>query len=163
MKLTAAPEKTTRYALWNGYIQYNTCYKHVQHMEPQLWRFPHWFLRIPVRNLCSQFRRFTGPRPGPISKIFCGCSLTFQGSVCSCWQSAWGLSADSSILQWKIRGDGWTSVNPAERWHNITPCKFHAGLTLYVLNFAEGTQTYIYILCHYSTLIWHMYLKSFLK
>ena len=31
-------------------------------------------------------------------------------------------------------------------------------LTLYVLNFAEGTLIYIYILCHYSTLIWHMYL-----
>ena len=36
-------------------------------------------------------------------------------------------------------------------------------LTLYVLNFAEGTQTYIYILCHYSTLIGHRYLKSLLK
>ena len=28
-------------------------------------------------------------------------------------------------------------------------------LTLYVLNFSEGTKTYIYILCHCSTLIWH--------
>ena len=26
-------------------------------------------------------------------------------------------------------------------------------LTLYVLNLSEGTETYIYILCHYSTLI----------
>ena len=37
-----------------------------------------------------------------------------------------------------------------------------APLTLYVVNFSEGTQTYIYILCHYSTLIFHRYLKSFL-
>ena len=36
-------------------------------------------------------------------------------------------------------------------------------LTLYVLNFAEGTQAYIYILYHYSTLISHRYLKSFLR
>ena len=34
---------------------------------------------------------------------------------------------------------------------------------IYVLIFSEGTKTYIYILCHYSTLIWHRYLKSFLK
>ena len=27
-------------------------------------------------------------------------------------------------------------------------------LTLYVLNFSEKMETYIYILCHYSTLIW---------
>ena len=27
-------------------------------------------------------------------------------------------------------------------------------LTLYVLNFSKATQTYIYILCHFSTLIW---------
>ena len=39
---------------------------------------------------------------------------------------------------------------------------FHC-LTLYVLNFSEGTKTYICILCHPSTLIWHRYLKSFLK
>ena len=37
------------------------------------------------------------------------------------------------------------------------------GLTLYVLNFSEERLTYIYILCHYSTLIKHRYLKSFLK
>ena len=36
-------------------------------------------------------------------------------------------------------------------------------LTLYVLNFSEGTLTYICILCHFSTLIWHRYLKSFPK
>ena len=36
-------------------------------------------------------------------------------------------------------------------------------LTLYELNFAEGSYAYIYISCHYSTLIWHRYLKSFLK
>ena len=35
-------------------------------------------------------------------------------------------------------------------------------LTIYMLNFSEGTLTYVYILCHYSTLIWHGYLKSFL-
>ena len=29
--------------------------------------------------------------------------------------------------------------------------------------FFRGTKTYIYILCHYSILIWHRYLKSFLK
>ena len=28
-------------------------------------------------------------------------------------------------------------------------------LTLYVLCFSEGTKTYIYILCHSSTLTWH--------
>ena len=28
-------------------------------------------------------------------------------------------------------------------------------LTLYMLTFSEGTKTYIYILCHYSALIWH--------
>ena len=36
-------------------------------------------------------------------------------------------------------------------------------LTLYVLNFSQGTETYIYILCHSSKLIWHRKLKSFLK
>ena len=36
-------------------------------------------------------------------------------------------------------------------------------LTLYVLNFSEVTKTYIYILCHSSTLTWHRLLKSFLK
>ena len=36
-------------------------------------------------------------------------------------------------------------------------------LTLYMLHFSEWTWTCIYILCHSSTLIWHMYLKSFLK
>ena len=30
-------------------------------------------------------------------------------------------------------------------------------------NFSEGTKTYIYILCHFSTLTWHSLLKSFLK
>ena len=33
--------------------------------------------------------------------------------------------------------------------------------TFHVLHFSEGTETYIYILCNYSTLIWHGYLKSF--
>ena len=32
-----------------------------------------------------------------------------------------------------------------------------------MLNCSEGTKTYVYILCHYSTLIWHRYLNSFLK
>ena len=36
-------------------------------------------------------------------------------------------------------------------------------LTLHVLNFSEGTKTYIYILYHSSTLTWHRELKSFLK
>ena len=36
-------------------------------------------------------------------------------------------------------------------------------LTLYMLNFSEGTKTYIYILYHYSTLIWLGQLESFLK
>ena len=35
-------------------------------------------------------------------------------------------------------------------------------LTLYVLNFAEETLIFIYILCRYSTLTSHSYLKSFL-
>ena len=37
--------------------------------------------------------------------------------------------------------------------------KWVTNLTLYVLNFSEGTKTYIYILCHSSTLIWHRYLN----
>ena len=36
-------------------------------------------------------------------------------------------------------------------------------LTFYVLNFSEITKTYICILCHSSTLIWHRYLKYFPK
>ena len=36
-------------------------------------------------------------------------------------------------------------------------------LTLCVLNFADGTKTYIYILCHYSTLTRHEQLKYFIK
>ena len=36
-------------------------------------------------------------------------------------------------------------------------------LTLCVLNFADGTKTYIYILCHYSTLTRHEPLKYFIK
>ena len=43
----------------------------------------------------------------------------------------------------------------------ITTFNFH--LTLYVLNFLEGTQTYIYILCHSSTLIRHRLLKFLLE
>ena len=42
-------------------------------------------------------------------------------------------------------------------------CDRNEVLTLYVLNFSEGTKTYIYIFCHSSTLIWHRYSKSFLK
>ena len=33
-------------------------------------------------------------------------------------------------------------------------------LTLYVLNFAEETKIYIYILCHSSALISHRYISS---
>ena len=36
-------------------------------------------------------------------------------------------------------------------------------LTLYVLNFSEGTKTYIYISCHSSTFTWHRWLKSLPK
>ena len=36
-------------------------------------------------------------------------------------------------------------------------------LTLFVLNFSEKKYTYIYMLCHYSTVIWHRYLKPFLE
>ena len=58
---------------------------------------------------------------------------------------------------------------------NLVECQFHCHklnqswlivnlmLILYALNFSEERWTYIYILCHYSTLIWHRYLKSFLK
>ena len=34
-------------------------------------------------------------------------------------------------------------------------CSAQHVLTLYVLNFSVGTKTYIYILCHSTTLIWH--------
>ena len=36
-------------------------------------------------------------------------------------------------------------------------------LTICVLFLSNGTQTYIYILCHSSKMIWHRQLKSFLK
>ena len=32
-------------------------------------------------------------------------------------------------------------------------------LTLYVLNFSEGTKTYIYVLCNSSSLTWHRWLN----
>ena len=35
--------------------------------------------------------------------------------------------------------------------------------TLYVQNFSGEHKTYIYILCHSSTLIWHRWLKPYLK
>ena len=33
---------------------------------------------------------------------------------------------------------------------------FSDTLTLYMLNFSVGTKTYIHILCHSSTLTWHI-------
>ena len=54
-----------------------------------------------------------------------------------------------------------TILNAKLHFH---PYKFAwlRAFTLYVLNFSEGTKTYIYILCHSSTLVWHRYLKFFL-
>ena len=56
----------------------------------------------------------------------------------------------------------WHHCNETTDWIKV---KFDgpAWLSLYVLNLSEGTLTYIYILCHSSTLIWHRWLKSFLK
>ena len=60
------------------------------------------------------------------------------------------------------------SVNSQEKWIKflfrevsgqlfiicVHPIWLISSLTLYVLNFSEGTKTYIYILCHSSTLTW---------
>ena len=45
---------------------------------------------------------------------------------------------------------------------DCTSYRWYFYFTLCVLNFSEGTKTYIYIFCHSSTLAWDRQLKSFL-
>ena len=67
---------------------------------------------------------------------------------------AWCLTAPSHYLN-----QCWLNINGI-LWHSFPG---NINLTLYMLNFRREHKTYIYILCHSSTLIWHTWLKSFLK
>ena len=73
---------------------------------------------------------------------------------------SWSQTRWSSIMNTAVPGHmvpWWKKMT----WHQC--CDDTLGLTLYMLDYSEGTWTYIYILCHSSKLIWHRYLKSILK
>ena len=66
------------------------------------------------------------------------------------------LSFIYRLIAW---GQGWHQLSGmygGKQWFSIS-------LTLYMLNFSEGTKAYIYNLSHSSILTWHRELKSFLK
>ena len=82
------------------------------------------------------------------------------------------LVGQTAIERTEVRASDYYSWSPGGAWQNQPPSYWAAvqqvsswviinTLTLYMLNFSEGTKTYTYILCHSSTLTWHRQLKSF--
>ena len=54
-------------------------------------------------------------------------------------------------------------INSLKSGEAFTPELGEDWLTLYMINFSEGTKTFIHILCYSPTLTWHRWLESFLK
>ena len=90
---------------------------------------------------------------GKLWSVFCD----YFGEKSSFYKEVWAFCHPGMVKTVAMQ-----STTETQHHQNYVHGSFKQ-LTLYVLNFSEGTYTYICILCHFSTLIWHRYLKQFLK
>ena len=117
------------------------------------WFTIHWNL-FPIDTNLSMVQKMAWCWIGVGGGTHCFWYFNYYFSYSSkCVKNVFQIALKTCDMDWielmvKIRSNMWYFK---DQW--LGTAIHH--LTLYVLNFSEGTLTYIYILCHFSTLIRH--------